>query len=66
MVTDNAAFISTSNWSGDYFTSTGGVSLTVNQTESAGKKTVSDATVRQQLEDVFSRDWDSQYAKEIS
>ena len=61
MVTDNGAFISTSNWSGDYFTSTGGVSIIVNQTDSSKSKST-DQTIQNQLEAVFTRDWDSQYS----
>lgn len=61
MVTDNGAFISTSNWSGDYFTSTGGVSIITNQTDSSRSKTA-DQTIQDQLEDVFNRDWNSNYS----
>ena len=60
MVTDNAALVSTSNWSGDYFTSTGGVSLVINQTDSTSKF---NETIQGQLKLVFLRDWSSQYAK---
>jgi phospholipase D3/4 len=57
MVTDNAAFIGTSNWSGDYFITTAGVGLLVNQTDH-------DATsIRSQLQAVFDRDWNSPYAQ---
>ena len=50
MVTDQEGFIGTSNWSADYFISTGGIGF------------VFTGPVRQQLEDVFSRDWESDYA----
>lgn len=50
--------IGTSNWSGDYFIDTGGVGLIVNQ-----NKTQSD--VRQQLEDIFLRDWYSNYSTNV-
>ena len=46
----------TSNWSGDYFVTTGGVSLSINQT-----LTPSNLTVQAQLQEVFERDWFSQY-----
>ncbi|KAL5463226.1 hypothetical protein EMCRGX_G032106 [Ephydatia muelleri] len=59
MVTDNAAYIGTSNWSGDYFVTTGGVSLSINQT-----LTSSNLTVQVQLQEVFERDWFSQYTTE--
>ena len=64
MVTDNGAFISTSNWSADYFTSTGGVSIIVNQTESSTSK-YTDQTVQNQLVAVFTRDWESKYASSL-
>ena len=75
MVTDNAAFISTSNWSGDYFISTGGISVVYNQTtgikdtqnESQNKdtKSFSSKTLQVQLKEVFERDWKSSYGKQL-
>ncbi|KAK2176723.1 hypothetical protein NP493_644g05000 [Ridgeia piscesae] len=62
MVTDNTAYIGTSNWSGDYFISTGGIGLIINQTAS---KNI-DRTVQQQLADIFARDWNSSFAHPIS
>lgn len=53
MVTDKQGYIGTSNWSGDYFISTGGVGF------------VFTGQMREQLEEVFNRDWTSQYAGEI-
>ena len=50
MVTDQEGFIGTSNWSGDYFISTGGISFVF-----SGK-------LRTQLVDIFQRDWTSAYA----
>ena len=58
MVTDNRGYIGTSNWSGDYFNGTAGVSATIQQD---GKD-----SLPQQLRDVFSRDWNSTYAKPIN
>ncbi|CAI5798222.1 phospholipase D3-like isoform X1 [Podarcis lilfordi] len=64
MVTDRIAYIGTSNWSEDYFTRTAGVGLVVNQSEaSAGTP---GQTLRQQLEKVFIRDWDSPYVQPLS
>ncbi|PSN30440.1 hypothetical protein C0J52_25520 [Blattella germanica] len=60
MVTDNAAYIGTSNWSGDYFTKTGGVSVVVRTSNS--KNETSHNTLRDQLQEVFDRDWSSVYA----
>jgi len=53
MVTDKQGYIGTSNWSGDYFISTGGVGF------------VFTGPIREQLEDIFSRDWNSVYAGDI-
>ncbi|KAF3847362.1 hypothetical protein F7725_020390 [Dissostichus mawsoni] len=44
---------STSNWSGDYFVSTAGSALVINQTASES----SEPTVQSQLQAVFERDW---------
>ncbi|CAI9730716.1 5' [Octopus vulgaris] len=59
MVTDTDAYIGTSNWSGDYFTSTGGLGIIVRPTNT--KK----PNLRQQLEDVFQRDWNSKYSHPV-
>lgn len=55
--------IGTSNWSGDYFVNTGGVSCVVNQTNTTvnGSK-----TIQGQLEMIFERDWNSEHAKNMS
>ncbi|KAG8280443.1 N-acylphosphatidylethanolamine-specific phospholipase D activity protein [Homalodisca vitripennis] len=45
-------FLGTSNWSGDYFTVTGGVGVVVEGI----------TELRQQLEEVFLRDWNSEFA----
>jgi len=55
MVTDNTAYIGTSNWSGDYFTVTGGVGVVVE----------GDTELRKQLEEVFLRDWNSEFAYDL-
>lgn len=54
MVTENIAYIGTSNWSGDYFISTAGVGMVVRQ-EAATKR----------LQTLFDRDWNSKYSKDI-
>ena len=61
MVTDNSALLSTSNWSGDYFVSTGGVSLVFNQTSMD-----SPSNIQNQLKELFLRDWFSKFALDIS
>ncbi|XP_072345510.1 5'-3' exonuclease PLD3-like [Scyliorhinus torazame] len=63
MVTDRIAYIGTSNWSEDYFINTAGVGLVINQT---GGVPSGSTTVQRQLKAVFDRDWDSQYASELS
>ncbi|XP_076658422.1 5'-3' exonuclease PLD3 isoform X1 [Halictus rubicundus] len=57
MVTDTAAYVGTSNWSGDYFTNTAGVGTVF---ETVGDQTPDN--LRQQLEKIFLRDWSSEYA----
>ncbi|KAM6434809.1 LOW QUALITY PROTEIN: 5'-3' exonuclease PLD3-like [Liasis olivaceus] len=59
MVTDRVAYIGTSNWSEDYFLHTTGVGLIVNQSDVAPE--AQSYTLRQQLVEVFLRDWESSY-----
>uniref|UniRef100_A0A0N5AJG4 Phospholipase D3 n=1 Tax=Syphacia muris TaxID=451379 RepID=A0A0N5AJG4_9BILA len=61
MVTEKAAYIGTSNWSGDYFVSTGGFGIVIQ----AGYGTNSSNIVNQVNEDIFLRDWNSVYSKSI-
>ncbi|KAJ7307600.1 hypothetical protein JRQ81_009634 [Phrynocephalus forsythii] len=60
MVTDQLAYIGTSNWSEDYFVNTTGVGLVVRQQGSAAG-----LTLRDQLKDVFLRDWSSPHVKPL-
>ncbi|CAH6853724.1 Pld4 [Phodopus roborovskii] len=60
MVTDKAAYIGTSNWSEDYFSSTSGVGLVVSQTNPDAHPGVT--PVQEQLRQLFERDWSSRYA----
>ncbi|XP_012528482.1 5'-3' exonuclease PLD3 [Monomorium pharaonis] len=57
MVTDVTAYIGTSNWSGDYFIDTAGIGTVF---ESVGPQ--NDNNIRQQLENIFHRDWYSEYS----
>ncbi|EFN65992.1 Phospholipase D3 [Camponotus floridanus] len=57
MVTDIAAYIGTSNWSGDYFIDTAGIGTVF---ESVGRQNTDN--IRQQLENIFRRDWYSNYS----
>ncbi|OXA58455.1 5'-3' exonuclease PLD3 [Folsomia candida] len=61
MVTDNSAFIGTSNWSGDYFTGTAGVGFVVTRNNKSDVD--SDNDIRSQVAQIFKRDWNSDYAK---
>ncbi|XP_070769888.1 LOW QUALITY PROTEIN: 5'-3' exonuclease PLD3 [Enoplosus armatus] len=64
MVTDRVVYIGTSNWSENYFTQTAGVGLVVNQTGSEVNK--GQETLQSQAEELFRRDWTSQYASALS
>ncbi|KAM4732402.1 5'-3' exonuclease PLD3 isoform 2-T2 [Anableps anableps] len=63
MVTDRVLYIGTSNWSENYFTHTAGVGLVVNQTGSAVHE--GQQTLQGQAEELFLRDWNSDYAGEL-
>uniref|UniRef100_A0A3B5M8R9 PLD phosphodiesterase domain-containing protein n=2 Tax=Xiphophorus couchianus TaxID=32473 RepID=A0A3B5M8R9_9TELE len=63
MVTDRVLYIGTSNWSQNYFTHTAGVGLVVNQTGPAVKE--GQQTLPSQAEQLFLRDWDSDYASQL-
>lgn len=65
MVTDQHAYIGTSNWSGDYFINTAGVGFVVQQASLSGKNTTND-NFSGQLYEVFMRDWMSKYASEVN
>ena len=58
LVTDKTGFIGTSNWSADYFLSTGGIGFVWREDEGV-------EGLRKGLEDVFTRDWESDYAQEM-
>ncbi|GFQ94612.1 5'-3' exonuclease PLD3 [Trichonephila clavata] len=64
MVTDNAAYIGTSNWSEDYFVNTGGVGIVLRN--SVINNTEASNPIREQVEEVFKRDWASEYAHPLS
>ncbi|XP_034399354.1 5'-3' exonuclease PLD3 isoform X2 [Cyclopterus lumpus] len=64
MVTDRVVYIGTSNWSENYFTQTAGVGLVVNQTGSVVER--GQETLQSQAEELFLRDWMSQYASRLS
>ncbi|XP_069772678.1 5'-3' exonuclease PLD3-like isoform X2 [Narcine bancroftii] len=63
-VTENIAYIGTSNWSFDYFTSTTGVGVIINQTSRA--KEEANNTVHHQLKTLFQRDWNSNYSRTLN
>lgn len=66
MVTDKTGFIGTSNWSADYFINTGGIGFIFTPQEATdsdiGQR--DPTNLRQQLSNVFNRDWHSAYASE--
>lgn len=51
MITDNEAYITTSNWTPDYFLHTGGVSISFRN-----------AQFQADVQTIFDRDWNSQYS----
>ncbi len=53
----------TSNWSGDYFIDTGGLSCTLNSTS---KYYVPEGSIQKQLLAVFERDWSSIYNHDVA
>ncbi|KAI4504438.1 hypothetical protein M0802_000909 [Mischocyttarus mexicanus] len=61
MVTDISAYIGTSNWSGDYFINTAGIGTVF---EDVGYK--NHESIRQQLENIFNRDWNSNYSFDLN
>lgn len=60
MVTDQIAYIGTSNWSGDYFIDTAGIGFVSQDTVHERNDNVT--TLRSQLASIFERDWNSKYA----
>lgn len=61
MVTDKVAYIGTSNWSADYFVSTGGVGLAL--TPTINHKT--SINLHEQIRKIFERDWNSKYSQTV-
>lgn len=64
MVTDEVAYIGTSNWSGDYFMTTAGVGLVISQ--HAPHPSLQNETLHSQLKAVFDRDWHSEFAVHLA
>ncbi|RVE57095.1 hypothetical protein OJAV_G00212760 [Oryzias javanicus] len=64
MVTDKIAYVGTSNWAGDYFLTTAGVSLVVSQHASDPTKRTD--TLRGHLKEIFDRDWNSEFAVNLA
>jgi phospholipase D3/4 len=58
MVTENTAYIGTSNWSADYFVDTGGVGFAITPKSN-------ETNLRNDLQSIFERDWHSSYAKTL-
>ncbi|XP_076017701.1 5'-3' exonuclease PLD4 [Genypterus blacodes] len=64
MVTDKAAYIGTSNWAGDYFSTTAGVALVISQ--HSPPSVWETEALQGQLRGVFERDWHSQFAVDLA
>ncbi|XP_078133289.1 5'-3' exonuclease PLD4 isoform X1 [Sander vitreus] len=64
MVTDEVAYIGTSNWSGDYFVTTAGVGLVISQ--HAPHPVWKTKALHGQLRAVFERDWNSEFAVHLA
>jgi len=64
MVTEKTAFIGTSNWSGDYFNNTAGVGIVITPPDSIASSSKED--IRNQVAQIFERDWNSAYAKPLN
>lgn len=62
MVTDNTAYIGTSNWSADYFIDTAGIGLILGEQFDHNETSQS---IRKDLASIFDRDWNSAYAVEL-
>lgn len=62
MVTDESAYIGTSNWSADYFVNTAGVSIVSHENNGTCYR---DNSLRESLVKLFDRDWFSEYAETI-
>ncbi|KAL8168882.1 UNVERIFIED_CONTAM: hypothetical protein K2H54_021756 [Gekko kuhli] len=60
MVTEKTAYIGTSNWSEEYFTTTAGVGLIAAQFPTDPQKKI--PIIQEQLRSLFERDWNSRYA----
>ncbi|GMT09483.1 hypothetical protein PFISCL1PPCAC_780 [Pristionchus fissidentatus] len=59
-VSEKATYIGTSNWSADYWISTGGIGISIRSADDGGKeKVVND------VKELFLRDWKSKYATPI-
>lgn len=63
MVTDNTAYIGTSNWSADYFINTAGIGLILEENSRFDLNETS--SIRKDLASVFERDWNSPYAVDL-
>lgn len=64
MVTDNVAYIGTSNWSADYFTDTAGIGFVLQEASTSDRnETVN--SIRSDLASIFDRDWNSPYAVDL-
>lgn len=63
MVTDQHALIGTSNWVGDYFITTAGVSLVIGKDYD---NIIDKKGIIEELNDIFDRDWNSKYSQSLT
>ncbi|CAG2108596.1 unnamed protein product [Medioppia subpectinata] len=61
MVTDKTAYIGTSNWAADYFVNSAGNGFII----TSKNNTSAEHNLRNDLQSIFQRDWDSSYAKYV-
>jgi phospholipase D3/4 len=64
MVTEKASFIGTSNWEEDYYTTTAGVTFVLEPVKKLVKQT-SHPDLRQQMEQIFIRDYNSPLTRHL-
>ncbi|XP_055713757.1 5'-3' exonuclease PLD3-like isoform X2 [Phlebotomus papatasi] len=65
MVTDNVAFVGTSNWSGDYFIDTAGIGFVLMDSSNEHTNGNESESLRLNLAAIFDRDWNSPYAVDL-
>ena len=65
MVTDSGLYIGTSNWTPDYFLNTCGVGVVIEPESKHDPSLNSSSSIIKNMQDIFERDFNSQYAHEL-